>query len=178
MDLVLAARTEGALRHFLEHVVTADGFDDFLLGFLAVFIILVVFTGGFRSLAMRRLDRFVGGVNRIGRLGDGGHGFGKRFAMGFDGRRFVRLGNGLGRNHGLGANSRDRRGRLVCVMIVRVVMTMLVMIMRVLVIMCVRMITVAMIIVLVIVMPVIVVIMVMMIVIVIFVLAVMLGIGV
>ena len=35
LDLVLAARTEGALRHFLQHVVAADGFDDFLFGVVA-----------------------------------------------------------------------------------------------------------------------------------------------
>ncbi|WP_271605432.1 hypothetical protein [Bradyrhizobium sp. CCBAU 11434] len=123
---------------------------------------------------MRRLDRFAGGVNGIGRLGDRGHDLGKRFAMSFDGGSFVRLGNGLGRNDGLGANS---RGRLVGVMIV-LVMIMLVVVTMV-VIVRVRMIMVAAIIVLVIVMPVIVVIMVMMVVVVtLVVLAVMLGIGV
>ena len=41
LDLVLAARAEGALRHFLQHVVAADGFDDFLFGVLAVVLIVV-----------------------------------------------------------------------------------------------------------------------------------------
>ena len=35
LDLVLAARTEGALRHFFHDVVAADGFDDFLFGVVA-----------------------------------------------------------------------------------------------------------------------------------------------
>ncbi|WP_346657333.1 hypothetical protein [Bradyrhizobium monzae] len=87
--------------------------------------------------------------------------------------------NGLGRNNGLSANSGDRRGRIlgmsVVVMIVLVVMAMVFMIMSVMVLV---IMSVMVIIVLVIVMPVIVVIMVMMIVVVTFVLAVMLGSGV
>ena len=85
--------------------------------------------------------------------------------MCFDGRGFARLGNGLGRNDGLGANSRNGRGCLVgmmrrLVMIVLVVMTMVVMIVRVFVIMGARMIImVAVIIVLMIVMSVFIVIM-------------------
>ncbi|WFU77539.1 hypothetical protein QA645_23575 [Bradyrhizobium sp. CIAT3101] len=98
--------------------------------------------------------------------------------MRFGGGGLLRLGDGLGRNHGLGADRCDRRGRLVgmimVVMIVRVVMTMVVMIVSVVLVIM----GVMMIIVLMIVMPVIVVIMVMMIVVVTFVLAVMLGIGV
>ncbi|WP_271602881.1 hypothetical protein [Bradyrhizobium sp. CCBAU 45384] len=130
---------------------------------------------------MRRLRRFAGGVNGIGRLGDRGHDFRKRFAMGFDGRSPLRLGNRFGRNRGLGAHSRDRRGRLVgvmfvLVMIMLVVMTMIVMIVRMRVIMGVRMIVMAVIIMLMIVMPVIVVIMVVILILV--VLAVMLGISV
>src|SRR5262249_40677819 len=38
---VLAARPERALRHFLQHVVTADGFDDFLLGIILAVILVV-----------------------------------------------------------------------------------------------------------------------------------------
>ncbi|WP_312016673.1 hypothetical protein [Bradyrhizobium sp. BR 10261] len=129
---------------------------------------------------MRRLDRFAGGVNGIGRFGDRGHDFRKRFAMGFDGRSLLRLGNRFGRNRGLGANSRDRRGRLVGMMLVLVtimlvVMTMIVMIVRMRVI-SVRMIVMAGIIMLMFVMPVIVVIMVVFLTLV--VLAVMLGISV
>ncbi|WP_305884451.1 hypothetical protein [Bradyrhizobium sp. CCGUVB4N] len=91
----------------------------------------------------------------------------------------LRLGNGLGRNHGLGSDRCDRRGRLVgMIMVVMiVVMTMVVMIVSVVLVIM----GVMVIIVLMIVMPVIVVIMVMMIVVemvVTFVLAVMLGIGV
>nr|WP_309144858.1 hypothetical protein [Bradyrhizobium sp. CCGUVB14] len=90
----------------------------------------------------------------------------------------LRLGNGLDRNHGLGSDRCDRRGRLVgMIMVVMiVVMTMVVMIVSVMLVIM----GVMVIIVLMIVMPVIVVIMVMMIVVemvVTFVLAVMLGIG-
>ena len=141
-----------------------------LFGFLAVFIVLVVFVGpGFRVM-MRSFGALTGGVDGIGRLGDGGHGFGKSLGMRFEGGGLLRLGNGLG------ADRCDRRGRLagmiVVVMIVLVVMAMVVMIVRVMVLAIMGMMV---IIVLMIVMPVI---MVMMIVVVTFVLAVMLGIGV
>ena len=53
LDLVLAARTEGALRHFFQHVVAADGFDDFFLGVVAV--VLVV--GARRHAPPRRVRR-------------------------------------------------------------------------------------------------------------------------
>ena len=49
LDLVLAARTEAALRHFLEHVVTADGFDLLFLGIFVVFVVVLV---AFRGSAM------------------------------------------------------------------------------------------------------------------------------
>nr|WP_283826952.1 hypothetical protein [Bradyrhizobium diazoefficiens] len=123
---------------------------------------------------MRRIGGVAGGVNCIGGLGSRCHGVGQSIGVRFGGEGFLRLGDGLGRNHGLGADRRDRSGRLVG-MIVVVVMTMVVMIVSVLVIMGV------MIVVLMIVMSVIPVIMVMMIVpvmIVIFVLAVMLRVGV
>ena len=42
LDLVLTARTEGALRHLFHDVVAADGFDDFLLGLVAVVFIVVI----------------------------------------------------------------------------------------------------------------------------------------
>ena len=42
LDLVLAARTEGALRHLFQDVVAADGFDDFLFGVVVVFFFLIV----------------------------------------------------------------------------------------------------------------------------------------
>ena len=62
LDLVLAARTEGALRHFFQHVVAADGFDDFLFGVVVVFLIVVVLvalrlSGMFVVTAMRRVRR-------------------------------------------------------------------------------------------------------------------------
>ena len=51
LDLVLAARTEGALRHFLQHVVAADGFDDFLFGIVAIVFFIVVLLVAFRRRA-------------------------------------------------------------------------------------------------------------------------------
>jgi len=59
LNLVLAARTEGAFRHFLQDVVAADGFDDVFLGFLAV---VVIFAIGVMLVAMRW-------VFAVGRLG-------------------------------------------------------------------------------------------------------------
>ncbi|WP_426406767.1 hypothetical protein [Bradyrhizobium ganzhouense] len=98
--------------------------------------------------------------------------------MRFEGRSLLRLGNGLSRDDWLGADRCDRRGRLigmvVVVMIVLVVMTMVVMIMRVMVLVIMG----VMIIVPMFFMIVIVVIMVVMIVVVTFVLVVMPGIGV
>src|SRR5665213_2612075 len=41
LNLVLAARPEGALGHFLHDVVAADGLDDFFLGLLAIVLIVV-----------------------------------------------------------------------------------------------------------------------------------------
>jgi hypothetical protein len=38
----LTARAEGALRHFFQHIVAADGFDDFFLGLVAVVFIVAV----------------------------------------------------------------------------------------------------------------------------------------
>jgi hypothetical protein len=52
----LAARAEGALRHFFQHVVAADGFDDFFLGVLA-FVVL------FGLLIADRDDKFALGRN-------------------------------------------------------------------------------------------------------------------
>ena len=42
LDLVLAARPERTLRNFFQHVVAADGFDDFLLGVFAVLVLVIV----------------------------------------------------------------------------------------------------------------------------------------
>jgi hypothetical protein len=48
----LAARPEGALRHFFQHVVAADGFDDFFLGFVAIVVFIVM-----RVIALRSRRR-------------------------------------------------------------------------------------------------------------------------
>ena len=56
LDLVLAARAEGALRHFLQHVVAADGFDDFLFGVLVVVFIVVVVVAFGRARRARRAE--------------------------------------------------------------------------------------------------------------------------
>src|SRR3984957_2390745 len=42
LDLVLTARTEGALRHLFQHIVAADGFDDLFLGLVAFVFIVVI----------------------------------------------------------------------------------------------------------------------------------------
>ncbi|WP_341510368.1 hypothetical protein [Bradyrhizobium sp. ISRA442] len=115
----MAARTEGALRHFLEHVVAADGFDDFVFDFLAVFAILDV-SG---CLGMRRLGALAGRINGVGGLGGGGHGFGEGLGVSFlrgrfGSRRLLRLGGKFGGDNGLGSHGRDRGGRLVVVIMV------------------------------------------------------------
>ena len=53
LDLVLAARTEGALRHLFHDVVAADGFDDFLFGVVA-FVLIVVMLVAMRRRHVRR----------------------------------------------------------------------------------------------------------------------------
>ncbi|WP_334271021.1 hypothetical protein [Bradyrhizobium sp. 1(2017)] len=79
---------------------------------------------------MRRFGAIDGlGVNGIGRLGGGAHGFGQRLRMRFGGDGLLRLGSGLGRDHGLGADGRDRRGRLVgMIMVAMIVMIVLAMV--------------------------------------------------
>ena len=52
LDLVLAARTERALRHFLQHVVAADGFNDFLLGVFTFLVLVVIIVTVARLLGM------------------------------------------------------------------------------------------------------------------------------
>ena len=49
----------GALRHFLQHVVAADGFDDFLFGVLAIVLIVVV------VVAFGSAGEFVGRSNGV-----------------------------------------------------------------------------------------------------------------
>src|SRR5438445_9397806 len=43
LDLVLTAWPEGTLRHLLQDVVAADGFDEFFLGVLALVVVVVAF---------------------------------------------------------------------------------------------------------------------------------------
>nr|WP_283808060.1 MULTISPECIES: hypothetical protein [Bradyrhizobium] len=99
---------------------------------------------------MGRLGDIAGGIDRISRLGGGRHGFSQSLGMcfggvGFEGLGFLRLGSGFGRDHGLGADRCDRRGRLGgMIMIVLVVMMMIVMIVRVIVIMGMMVVVVAM----------------------------------
>src|SRR5262249_9212262 len=128
LDLVLAARAEGALRHFLQNVVTADGFDDFLFGFFLAVLVLVVLFACFRSVfGMRRFSSLA--VQGIGRLGGRRHGLGQslgvEFSVGLGRSRLVRLGIGgsFGRNDRLGADRGDRRGRLIgMIMVVMMVL--------------------------------------------------------
>ena len=63
LNLVLTARTEGALRHLLHDIVAADGFNHFLLGVLAlVFIVMVFVAMRCRGLiGMIRSSGFAGG---------------------------------------------------------------------------------------------------------------------
>jgi len=55
----LTARAEGALRHFFQDVVAADGFDDFFIGLVTLVFIVVGFVamrayGIFRCSAIAR----------------------------------------------------------------------------------------------------------------------------
>src|ERR1700709_1616791 len=51
LNLVLAAGTEGALRHLFQNVIATDGFDDFLFGVVAIlFIVLMLIAVGCSSL--------------------------------------------------------------------------------------------------------------------------------
>ena len=58
-------------------------------------------------------------VNGVGGLGGSGYGLGKSLGVRFRGRSLLRLGSGLGRDHRLGADGCDRRGRLVGVIVVK-----------------------------------------------------------
>nr|WP_309144746.1 hypothetical protein [Bradyrhizobium sp. CCGB12] len=86
---------------------------------------------------MRRFGAIA--VHGVGRFSHRCHGFGENLGGGFgrvrfDGLRFdglslVRLGNGLGCDHRLGADGRDRRGRLVgMIMVVTIVLAVMIMI--------------------------------------------------
>ena len=71
----------GALRHFLQHVVAADGFDDFFLGVFLVVVFVVVLLVARRASACRsvlvaaamrgviRSSRAMFGVTRIVGMG-------------------------------------------------------------------------------------------------------------
>ncbi|WP_305764991.1 hypothetical protein [Bradyrhizobium sp. LCT2] len=87
---------------------------------------------------MQSFGAFAGSVHCISRFSGGGYGFGQSLCVRFGGR-LLRFGNGLGRDHRFGAKGRDRRGRLVgmivVVMIVPAVMAMVVMIVSVIVMM-------------------------------------------
>jgi hypothetical protein len=61
----LAARTERALRNFLQHVVAADGFNEFLFGVLAFLVVVIVMLfvamcGGGMLVVRRGGVRFAG----------------------------------------------------------------------------------------------------------------------
>jgi hypothetical protein len=81
---------------------------------------------------MRRFGALT--VHGVGRLRGGGHGFGEGLGVRFGGSGLLWLGNNLGRDHGLGADGRDRRGRLVGMIVVGMIVLVIV-IMGVLVIM-------------------------------------------
>ena len=78
LDLVLTARTEGALRHFFHDVVAADGFDDFFFGLLAIVFIIVLCSSPCASARLFGVLR--GGSSRSRR--------GRRAARRRHGRRF------------------------------------------------------------------------------------------
>jgi hypothetical protein len=48
----LTPRAEGALRHFLQDIVAADGFDDFFLGLFAFVLVIVVLLVALRGGGM------------------------------------------------------------------------------------------------------------------------------
>nr|WP_312016537.1 hypothetical protein [Bradyrhizobium japonicum] len=86
---------------------------------------------------MTGISAFAGSVSGVGRFGGSGHGFGESLGMGLGGDSLLRFGSGLGRDHGLGADGRDRRGRLAGMIMVMVillaVMTMVMIVMVVVV---------------------------------------------
>jgi hypothetical protein len=79
----LAARTEGALRHFFHDVVAADGFHDFLFGVVAVVFFIIVMLIALRLSGMLVVGR--GGVLLTGA-------FGARRVLGMSGVFFRVLG--------------------------------------------------------------------------------------
>jgi hypothetical protein len=141
LNLVLAARAEGAFRHFLHHIVATDGFDDLFLGLIA----LVIFV---KFFAVSRRMRFIG-WSGLGFMGIGGmcSVFGGDFvpiglAVGmmvfvrvvlvfaFLGSFLQRLGNIGDSGYGLG---RRRFGDMLVALGLHVVIMMMVVIMRMLV---------------------------------------------
>ncbi|MGO4506492.1 hypothetical protein AB4Z51_05705 [Bradyrhizobium sp. 2TAF36] len=79
---------------------------------------------------MTSISAFAISVDGIGRFGGGGHGFGESLGMGFGGDSLLRFGSGLGRDHGLGAEGCDRRGRFVgMIMVVMIVLAVVAVVM-------------------------------------------------
>jgi hypothetical protein len=52
LNLVLAARAEGAFRHFLQHVVATDRLDDVFFRIIAIFVVLAVYIVGMAFVLM------------------------------------------------------------------------------------------------------------------------------
>ncbi|WP_275171914.1 hypothetical protein [Bradyrhizobium sp. CSS354] len=124
----MAAGTEGALRHLLQHIVAADGFNDVLFGFLVVLVFVVILGRRF-GFVMRRLRTLACGVHGVGRLSSRCHGLGEIVGVGVGGN-LLRLGNGLGGNRGLGADCCDGRRCFVgMTMVVMIVFAMMVVVM-------------------------------------------------
>ncbi|WP_354167622.1 MULTISPECIES: hypothetical protein [unclassified Bradyrhizobium] len=121
----MAAGTEGALRHFFQHIVAADGFNDVLFGFLVVLVFVVILGRRF-GFVMRSLRILAGGVYGVGRFSSRRHGLGKIVGV-WVGGKLLRLGNGFGGDRGLGADRCDRRRCLVgMIMVVMVVLAMMI----------------------------------------------------
>ncbi|WP_354121612.1 hypothetical protein [Bradyrhizobium sp. LA6.12] len=81
---------------------------------------------------MASISAFAGSVDGVGRFGGGGHGFGESLGMGLGCDSLLRFGSGLGRDHELGAEGCDRRGRLVgMIMVVMIVLVMTMVVMTV-----------------------------------------------
>src|SRR5207302_7044431 len=70
LNLVLAARAERALRHLFQHVVAADGFDEFILGVLAFLVVVarLVADRGCDPLGFGRGGVFLAGMVGIGHV--------------------------------------------------------------------------------------------------------------
>src|SRR5260370_4959411 len=142
LDLVLPARTAGALAHLLHDVAAANGFNDFLRGLSALVVIIMVpvaMRGGSLFGVIRRgglatgmLTAAVFGLRRV--VGMGGV-FARVLLVGmlimgvlFGRRRIWSSGGGF---DGCGIGQGHRRQRLACENIALLVMSMIVLIVRV-----------------------------------------------